>query len=52
MSPKKDAAGPAPHEETAATWRRPWCVPQMRRLATSAAENSLSIGPDAERVVS
>jgi hypothetical protein len=32
--------------------RRPWAPPRTRRLATSEAENSVSIGPDAETVAS
>lgn len=32
--------------------RRPWAAPRARRLATSEAENSPGLGPDAETVVS
>ena len=32
--------------------RRAWAPPAARRLATSEAENSASIGPDAETVAS
>jgi hypothetical protein len=34
------------------TPRRAWKAPRARRLATSEAENSTGIGPDAETVAS
>ena len=45
-----------PVEDSAAartrTPRRAWAAPSARRLATSEAENSTGLGPDAETVAS
>jgi hypothetical protein len=46
-------AAPRPNDRTGTAGAdRAWEKPRMRRLATSEAENSTGIGPDAETVAS
>ena len=46
----KDEAKAA--EVTEGSHRRPWHPPTVRHLVASDADNSMSIGPDAETVAS
>jgi hypothetical protein len=49
MKPVEDRAAVVAETQTP---RRAWAPPSARRIATSEAENSTGIGPDAETVAS